>query len=263
MSFFYVTDDLQSDEADVTSNDDVDSVDVDITHVKPNNNSYTNHKTLGDVINSPKESAPGPFNTKDTKVDGGQPSNLPIGIGDINHVTRAKGNVVNSQEIAEPGPVPKPRKIKDKLKPALFPRGSKKQKKEITEAPQYSVMIMVDDVIVPAPSDKNSSSTREEKTKKKRKAMTANIEQDDEIFKSPSEIRRELEEASKGGQLKQTTSKQNERKQKQKVTEKKSNQYHIEEKKKEVVLEKGETEDQDEAMGKGRLQKLIAAFDKK
>ena len=93
--------------------------------------------------------------------------------------------------------------------------------------------------------------------------MTANIEQGDEIFKSPSEIRRELEEASKGGQLKQTTSKQNERKQKQKVTEKKSNQYHIEEKKKEVVLEKGESEDQDEAMGKGRLQKLIAAFDKK
>ena len=72
-----------------------------------------------------------------------------------------------------------------------------------------------------------------------------------------------MEEASKGGHLKQTTSKQNERKQKQKVTEKKSNQYHIEEKKKEVVLEKGETEDQDEAMGKGRLQKLIAAFDKK
>lgn len=261
--FFDVTDDLQSDEADVTSNDDVDSVDVDITHVKPNDNSYTNHKTLGDVINSPKESAPGPFNTKATKVDGGQPSNLPIGIGDINHVTRAKGNVVNSQEIAEPGPVPQPRKIKDKLKPALFPRGSKKQKKEITEAPQYSVMIMVDDVIVPAPSDKNSSSTREEKTKKKRKAMTANIKQGDEIFKSPSEIRRELEEASKGGQLKQTTSKQNERKQKQKVTEKKSNQYHIEEKKKEVVMEKGEAEDQDEAMGKGRLQKLIAAFDKK
>ncbi|PFX28182.1 hypothetical protein AWC38_SpisGene7080 [Stylophora pistillata] len=265
-----VTDDFKSEDVDVTKSDDVDVVDVvDATYAKPSNSSYADHNTLGDVINSPKESAPGPFNFIDTKVDSGHAINLPIRSGDINHVTAAEGNLANSLEITEPEPVPvsRPRKIKDKLKPVLFPRGSKKQKKEAAETPPYSVMIMVDDVIVPAAPDKNLSSTREEKKKKKKKqkAEAINIEQGEEIFKSPSEIRRELEEASKGAQVTQTTAKQNERKQKQKVTvtESKSNQYYIEEKEKENEREKNEVEDQDETMGKGRLQKLIAAFDRK
>ena len=253
-----VTDDVISDDVNANTHDDVDGVDIDVINTRPTNSSGVDHVTFGargDVIDSTKQFAPSPYNL-------GHASNEPIGAASMDQVTDGAGSdTIDSPERIEP--VPRPRKIKDKLKPALFPRGSKKLKKEKADAQPYSVMIMVDDEIVQKPSDKNSSPAREEK-KKKHKTKAVSVEEE-EIFKSPSEIRRELEEASKGSQHKQTTPspRQQERKQKPELTENRASQYHIEEKTKENGREREGEEEQEETMGKGRLQKLIAAFDRK
>lgn len=118
--------------------------------------------------------------------------------------------------------------------------------------------------------DKSSypAEVRKKKTQRPPKPLVpaefANTE--DDTFKSPSQIRKELEEASKRGQRTVIGPKPTGRQKKTQVTENRSAQYHIEENKKENVADHThvtEQKDEEKEMGKGRLLKLIAAFNNK
>ncbi|XP_078381852.1 uncharacterized protein LOC144664605 [Oculina patagonica] len=249
------------------------------------------HVTRGagiDVIDSPEQIAPVPYSQKETMRSlGPGDSEQTKAAADIDHVTQGgASDVSDPPERIEP--VPRPRKIKDKFKPALWSRGSKKEKnendkkkKDKSDVEPYSVMIMVDDKIVQPDNNLHVNPDHGEKKKQKgtRPASLA-LEEEEEEYKSPSQIRRELEEASKESQQKQIPQvtkrthkelKQNpekERKQKPDVPESRTAQYHIEEKNRREnanvndSTDRGGEGEQEEAMGRGRLQKLIAAFNK-
>lgn len=87
-------------------------------------------------------------------------------------------------------------------------------------------------------------------------------------YKSPSQIRKELEDASKRGERIIIGAKTVGRQSKAPVTDSRSSQYHIEEKDKgggadhtHRTEERDQKEEEEEEIGKGRLLKLIAAFE--
>ncbi|CAH3191323.1 unnamed protein product [Porites evermanni] len=172
-------------------------------------------------------------------------------------------------------PTPPPRKMKEKLTPVLFPRGennlnegneSKNNKK--LEPKPYSVMIMVDDEIVETPLEKDLSPSDGGKKKPKSPPQPAVLQTftNENTYKSPSQIRKELEEASKKGQRTVIGPKPTGRQQKAQMADNRAAQYQIEGKRKESTADHaqgGEQADEEgETMGKGRLLKLIAAFNR-
>jgi len=307
---------------------DVDDIDGDVTNSRPTSISSKYHVTdgpRGDVVDSLERIVPVPYNQRETMSnlthDWSKEPNAARG----DHATHSAGiDVNNPPEQVEP--VPRPRKMKDKMKPALWPRGSKKEKtendgkrKDKPDVQPYSVMIMVDDEIVKPPSDRNLNLAQGEMKKQKQKEVIPArlaLEEEQEVYKSPSQIRRELEQASKESQrqipqntkttqkeVKQNPEKEpkqrhgkktnqkaeNEGKQKPEKEPKQrpekepklkpekepklkpgssgntSTQYHIEGKShgnSNTSSDQGQEGEQDEAMGKGRLKKLIAAFNK-
>lgn len=290
---------------------DGDDIDGDVTSSRPTSIPSKYHVTdeaRGDVVDSLEQIVPVPYNQKETMSNLGHGRSKEPNAASNNHVTHSVGaDVTFPPERVEP--VPRPRKIKDKMKPALWPRGSKKEKsehdgkrKDNPDVQPYSVMIMVDDEIVKTPSDRNLNPAQGE-MKKQKGTIPARLalEEEQEVYKSPSQIRRELEQASKDSQQKQIPqntkrtqeelkrdpekepkqrpgkkSKQKPEKEPKQKPEKKtklkpgasgntSTQYHIEEKRHENINDSSDQDQeggQEEAMGKGRLQKLIAAFNK-
>ena len=313
---------------------DVDDTDGDVSNILPTSISSKYHVTDGaggDVVDSLEQIVPVPYSQKETMTALGHDRSKGRNAASSDHVThRDDGDVTDPSELVKP--VPRPRKIQDKMKPALWPQESKKERSEgdgrnktKPDAQPYSVMIMVDDEIVRTPSDRNSNPTQGGARK-----QTGGIperlvlEEEQEVYKSPSQIRRELEQASKESQqeipqntkrtqkeLKQNPEKEpkqrhgkkaiqtgekaikqkpeKERKQKpgkepKQKTEKEqklkpdkelkskpgnsgntSTQYHIEEKRhgnSNNSSDQGQESEQEEVMGKGRLKKLIAAFNK-
>lgn len=103
-------------------------------------------------------------------------------------------------------PTPPPRKMKEKLKPVLFPRGdnnlnegneSKNNKK--LEVKPYSVMIMVDDEIVETSLEKDFSPSDGGKKKPKRPPQPAVLQtftnvDEEEISTLPSKIKKRLQD---------------------------------------------------------------------
>ena len=307
---------------DVTTADvehyDIDDIDGDITNSRPTNTSSKYQVTDGagdDVVDSLEQIVPVPYNQKETmsnlRHDRSKEPNAASG----DHVTHRVGVDANDPT-EQVEPVPKPRKIKYKMKPALWPRGSKKEKsendgkkKDKPDVQPYSVMIMVDDEIVKPPSDRNLNLAQGEMTKQKG-VIPPRLAQEDEqeVYKSPSQIRRELEQASKESQrqipqnttrtqkgLKQNTEKEPKQRDGKKTKQKAEKevkqkpekepklkpekdpklkpgssgntftQYHIEEKShgnSNISSDQSQEGEQEEAMGKGRLKKLIAAFNK-
>ena len=306
---------------------DVDDVDGDVTNSPPTSTSSKYHVTdrAGDVIDSLEQIVPVPYNQKDTMSNLGHDRSKGPNTAGRDHVTHEAVVDVNVTQ-ATVEPVPRPRKIKDKMKPALWPRGSKKEKSEKDEKMKakpdvkpYSVMIMEDDAIVTPPSQGNVNPAQGEMRKKKHKGdipARLGLEEEQEVYKSPSQIRRELEQASKESQQKQIPQntkrtqkevgqnpekepKQRHGKKSNQKTEKEprqkpdkepkqspekqpklkpekelklkpgssgntSTQYHIEDKRhgSNSSSDQGQEGEQEEAMGKGRLKKLIAAFNK-
>ena len=122
-------------------------------------------------------------------------------------------------------------------------------------------------------NEDETSSLGEEKTKAKPKRPPkplvpvefADVEEEN-TYKSPSQIRKELEEASKKGQRTVIGPKPTGRQQKAQVADNRAAQYQIEGKRKESTADHaqgGEQADEEEkTMGKGRLLKLIAAFNR-
>ena len=290
-----------NDETDVINDPqyDVDDIDGDVTNSRSTSSKY--HVTdgaRGDVVDSLDQIVRVPYNERETMSSSGHDR----GKEPSDHVTyRDGGDVINPPEQVEP--VPRPRKIKDKMKPALWPRGSKKEKSESDEKKEkpdvkpYSVMIMVDDEIVKTPSDRNLNPAPARGEMKQQRLARLAQEEEQEVYKTPSQIRRELEQASKESQqqipqstkrtqkeFKQKPDKEDKqrpgKKQKQKPEKEQklkpekdpklnpgasgnsSTQYHIEEKRKKNSSDQGQTGEQEEEMGKGRLKKLIAAFNK-
>ena len=122
-------------------------------------------------------------------------------------------------------------------------------------------------------NEDETSSLGEEKTKAKPKRPPkplvpvefADVEEEN-TYKSPSQIRKELEEVSKKGQRTVIGPKPTGRQQKAQVADNRAAQYQIEGKRKESTADHaqgGEQADEEEkTMGKGRLLKLIAAFNR-
>lgn len=306
---------------------DVDDIDGYVTNTPPTSTSSKYHVTdgAGDDIDSLEQIVPVPYNKIETMSNLGHNRSEGPNAASRDHVAHEVGVDVNvTQGTVEP--VPRPRKIKDKLRPALWPRGSKKEKSEKDEKMKakpdvkpYSVMIMEDDEIVKPPSEGNVNPVQREMREQKQKgAVPARLvlEEEQEVYKSPSQIRRELEQASKESQQQQIPQnakrtqkelKPNPEKEPKQRHGKKSNpntekdqrqkpdkeskqrpekepklkpekepklkpgssgntstQYHIEEKSHGSTnsCDLGQEGEQDEEMGKGRLKKLIAAFNK-
>ena len=290
-----------NDEIDVINDPqyDVDDIDGDVTNSRSTSSKYhVTDGSRGDVVDSLEQIVPVPYNERETMRNLGHDRNKEPS----DHVTyRDGGDVINPPEQVEP--VPRPRKIKDKMKPALWPRGSKKEKSESDEKKEkpdvkpYSVMIMVDDEIVKTPSDRNLNPAPARREMKQQRLARLAQEEEQEVYKTPSQIRREMEQASKESQqqipqstkrtqkeFKQKSEKEDKqrpgKKQKQKPEKEQklkpekdpklnpgasgnsSTQYHIEEKRNKNSSDQGQTGKQEEEMGKGRLKKLIAAFNK-
>lgn len=307
---------------------DVDDIDGDVSYSLPTSISRKYHVTDeagGDVVDSLEQIVPVPYSQKETMTNLGHDRSNGRNAASSDHVThRDNGDVTDPSELVKP--VPPPRKIQDKMKPALWPQESEKEKSandERTKAKQdaqpYSVMIMVDDEIMKPPSDRNLNSTQGG-VRKQKGAIPERLvlEEEQEVYKSPSQIRRELEQASKESQqeipqntkrtqkelkqnpekepkqrhgkktiqkvdkgVKQKQKPEKERKQKSEKEPKlkldkepkvkpgysgnTSTQYHIEEKRhgnSNNSSDQGQGSEQEEVMGKGRLKKLIAAFNK-
>lgn len=96
----------------------------------------------------------------------------------------------------------------------------------------------------------------------------ANTAEEDYVYKSPSQIRKELEEANKKGKQTIIAAKTTERHQKPKIANDRSTLHRIEERGETSGgdhTQENDTEERDkvEDRGRGRLTKLIAAFEKK
>ena len=311
---------------------DVDDTDGDVSNSLPTSISSKYHVTdgpRGDVIDSLEQIVPVPYSQNETKTNMGHHRSMERNAASSDHVThRDDGDVIAPPELVKP--VPQPRKIKDKMKPALWPQESKKErienygkKKAEPDAQPYSVMIMVDDEIVKPPSDRNLNPTQGGARKQKGGIPERLVlEEEQEVYKSPSQIRRELEQASKESQqeipqntkrtqkeLKQNPEKEPKQRHGKKVIQKAekgikqkpekepkqkpekepkqkpekepklkpgkepkpkpgysgntSTQYHIEERRRgNNSSDQGQEGEQEEVVEKGRLKKLIAAFNK-
>jgi len=96
----------------------------------------------------------------------------------------------------------------------------------------------------------------------------ADTAEEDYVYKSPSQIRKELEEANKKGKRTSIAAKTVERQQKTRIAEDRSTLYRIEEKGETSAGDHTHSNDTQEKekvedKGRGRLTKLIAAFEKK
>lgn len=96
----------------------------------------------------------------------------------------------------------------------------------------------------------------------------ADTAQEDYVYKSPSQIRKELEEANKKGKRTNTAAKTVERQQNTRIAEDRSTLYRIEEKGETSAgdhTHRNDTQEKEKVEDKrrGRLTKLIAAFEKK
>ena len=304
----------------------------DVSNSLPTSISSKYHVTDGprdDVIDSLEQIVPVPYSQNETKTNMGHDRSMERNAASSDHVThRDDGDVIAPPELVKP--VPQPRKIKDKMKPALWPQESKKErienygkKKAEPDAQPYSVMIMVDDEIVKPPSDRNLNPTQGGARKQKGGIPERLVlEEEQEVYKSPSQIRRELEQASKESQqeipqntkrtqkeLKQNPEKEPKQRHGKKAIQKAekgikqkpekepkqkplkepkqkpekepklkpgkepkpkpgysgntSTQYHIEERRRgNNSSDQGQEGEQEEVMERGRLKKLIAAFNK-
>ena len=311
---------------------DVDDTDGDVSNSLPTSISSKYQVTdgpRGDVVDSLEQIVPVLYSQKETMTNLGHDRSMGRNAASSDQMThRDDGDVTDPPELVKP--VPRPRKIQDKMKPALWPQESKKErsendgkKKAKPDAQPYSVMIMVDDEIVKPTSDRNLNPTQGGARKQKGGIPERlALEEEQEVYKSPSQIRRELEQASKESQqeipqnikrtqkeLKQNPEKEpkqrhgkktiqkaekgikqkpekepkqkpqkepkqkpekepklkpgKEPKQKPDYSGNTSTQYHIEERRRgNNSSDQGQEGEQEEEMGRGRLKKLIAAFNK-
>ena len=185
-----------------------------------------------DVTDSPQtETVPHDRKRTTPTSNLGYGSPQPMNASSIDHVTDEAGlDVTDSQDrshidvIGQPiplEPVPPPRKLKEKMTPVLFPRGDRKKSKENEgkrnvksdtqpysvmimdddeiDTQPYSVMIMDDDEIVQTSSPErliNPADRAKKKPKRPPKPAVppAFSDAEGDVYKTPSQIRKELED---------------------------------------------------------------------
>ena len=185
----------------------------------------TDDITNDDVNNDITASLISDLQIKGTTTDNGHSKSEPMKNSNIDHVMDGgTGDVIDSPQQIKPfpspgeshvdvidspkpvEPIPPLRKLKEKMTPVLFPRGDRKEKEsgtkmnEISDIKPYSVMIMVDDEIVqthsPEKELKTGNSVKKKPTRPPKPAVLPEFSNvgGNEVYKSPNQIRKELED---------------------------------------------------------------------